>query len=216
MTTARGFLQLLKTKDDCAKYMDYFDLIIEEIDRANSIITEFLSMAKNKKIDLVKCNLNSVIKALSPLIQADAAIYDKSVDIIYGDISDLLLDEKEIRQLILNLVLNGLEAMENRGVLTIRTFSEQNEITLYVKDQGKGISSEILEKLGTPFFTTKEKGTGLGLAICYSIAARHNAIIDVKSSPQGTTFVVRFKLPHSQSVVGQIPSSGHLPKPLRK
>jgi len=101
-------------------------------------------------------------------------------------------------------------------VLTIRTFSEQNEITLYVKDQGKGISSEILEKLGTPFFTTKEKGTGLGLAICYSIAARHNAIIDVKSSPQGTTFVVRFKLPHSQSVVGQIPSSGHLPKPLRK
>lgn len=201
MTTARGFLQLLKTKNECAKYTDYFELIMEELDRANSIITEFLSMAKNKKIDLFKCNLNSIIKAISPLIQADAAIYDKSIDIVYEDVPDLLLDEKEIRQLILNLVLNGLEAMENRGVLTISTVTGENEVVLSVRDQGKGIDPETLEKLGTPFFTTKEKGTGLGLAICYSIAARHNAIIDIQTGPQGTNFLVRFKLFHSQSVV---------------
>lgn len=198
MTTARGFVQLLKTKEGCAQYSEYFELIIDELDRANSIISEFLSMAKNKKIDLLKCNLNSVIKAISPLIRADAAIYDKTIDIIYEDIPDFLLDEKEIRQLILNLVLNGLEAMENKGVLTIRTCTEKNEVILSVHDQGMGIAPEILEKLGTPFFTTKEKGTGLGLAICYSIAARHNAIIDMNSGPQGTTFIVRFKLTHSQ------------------
>lgn len=198
MTTARGFLQLLKAKDECAKFTDYFELIIEELDRANSIITEFLSMAKNKRIDLIQCNLKSIIQALAPLIQADAAIYDKSVEITCEEVPDLLLDEKEIRQLILNLVINGLEAMENRGVLSIRIFTRDHEVILSVQDQGKGIDPEILEKLGTPFFTTKEKGTGLGLAICYSVAARHNANIDVKSGPQGTTFWVRFKIPRSQ------------------
>ncbi|MFA4886504.1 MAG: ATP-binding protein, partial [Desulfotomaculaceae bacterium] len=110
------------------------------------------------------------------------------------DIPYIDLDEKEIRQLILNLVRNGFEAMPSGGTLTIKTFRDSGEVVLAVKDGGKGIGPEILEKIGTPFFTTKDTGTGLGLAVCYSIAARHNARIEIETGPKGTNFYVRFKI----------------------
>lgn len=194
MTTVRGFLQLLGGKKEYIQDKEYFDLMIEELDRGNSIITEFLSLARNKAVDLKTQNLNHIVKTLSPLIQADAMVSDKSVKVEPGDIPDLLLDEKEIRQLVLNLARNGLEAMSPGGNLNIRTVSDGDEVVLSVQDKGKGIEPDALEKIGTPFFTTKDYGTGLGLAVCYSIAARHNASIKVETGPTGTTFHVRFKL----------------------
>lgn len=193
MTTVRGFLQMLGRKKENAANAEYFRLMIEEIDRANSIITEFLSLAKNKTVELKKNNLNTIIRAIDPLLKADAIMDNKVVDIELGTIPEVYLDEKEIRQLIFNLVRNGLEAMSSRTRLVIRTYVENNEVVLAIQDEGSGIPAEILNKLGTPFVTTKEKGTGLGLAVCYSIANRHNATIVPESSPQGTTFYVRFK-----------------------
>jgi PAS domain S-box-containing protein len=192
MTTVRGFLQIHENKKEYAQYREQYDLMINEIDRANSIITEYLAMAKNKAIDLKVQNLNVIINSLFPLIQANAMYSDKYVQVELSEIPDLLLDEKEIRQLILNLVNNGLDAMLSGGNLTIRTFVDNNEVVLSVQDQGCGISNETLEKIGTPFFTTKDNGTGLGLAVCYSIAARHNAAIIIQTGSNGTTFLIRF------------------------
>ncbi len=192
MTAARGFLQLLGGKEDCQKYKEYYDLIIEELDRANSIITEFLSMAKNRSVDLELINVNSIVKAIFALIQADATLFNKNVHIDLGQIPDLMLDEKEIRQMLLNLARNGLEAMNDGGTLTIRTYLESSNVVLAVTDEGTGIPQQVLSKIGTPFFTTKDQGTGLGVAICYSIAARHNASINIKTGPGGTTFYVKF------------------------
>ncbi len=168
--------------------------MIEELDRANSIITDFLALAKNKKVDLQEKNIITIIESLLPLIQADALMSDKYVQNEYGEVENLLLDEKEIRQLILNLVRNGLEAMSPGGNLIIKTFTRGNEIILAVKDHGTGIKEDVLKKLGTPFFTTKENGTGLGLAVCYSIALRHNAKIEIETGPEGTIFLVKFKV----------------------
>lgn len=192
MTTVRGFLQMLSNKNSCMEYSDFFNLMIEELDRANSIITEFLSLAKNKKIELKVQDLNHIVNAISPLIIADAMAGDKYVAVEQGEIPDLLLNEKEIRQLLLNLVRNGLEAMKPGGELFIKTYMDDEEVVLSVQDQGEGMEPQVLEKIGTPFFTTKEHGTGLGLAVCFSIATRHNASINVQSSSQGTTFWVRF------------------------
>lgn len=119
----------------------------------------------------------------------------KEVKVELGEIPDLPLNEKEIRQLILNLVRNGLEAMNQGGYLLIKTFKSGEKVFLAVQDQGEGIDGDVLKKLGTPFFTTKDTGTGLGLAVCYNIAARHNASIEVETSPTGTTFYVQFKAP---------------------
>jgi len=193
LTTVRGFLQLLGDKEEFQQFMDYFELMIEELDRANSIITEFLSLAKNKIVDLRPLCLDFVIGKLFPLLQADARVRDKDIIMELEATEVLLLDEEEIRQLILNLARNGLEAMSAGGKLTIRTFMDCEEAVLVVEDQGSGISNEDLEKIGTPFFTTKENGTGLGLATCYSISARHNAAIQIETGPSGTTFSVRFR-----------------------
>lgn len=192
MTSVRGFLQLLGEKKECQKFRDYFKLMIEELDRANSIITGFLSLAKNKAIDIEPCRLNQLVEEITPLIQADAIIADKYVKTELLDVPPLLLDKKEIRQMLLNLVRNGLDAVPAGRNVTVKTCCRGSDVILLVQDEGNGIKPELLDKIGTPFFTTKDNGTGLGLAVCYSIAARHSANIGVETSPGGTTFTVSF------------------------
>ncbi len=197
MTTVRGFLQLLSTKDECLEFHEYFTLMIDELDRANSIITEFLSMGNTRTTDLQKLDLNSILHDISPLLHADVFNQNKQIQLETAEIPSLLLNRNEIRQLILNLYRNGLDAMNQGKVLTIRTYMEKDYVVLAVEDQGEGIKPEVLEKLGTPFFSTKDNGTGLGLGVCYAIAARHHAKIEIQTGPEGTTFFVKFEYKNS-------------------
>jgi PAS domain S-box-containing protein len=192
ITTVRGFLQLYSIKDDLADLRKHIDLMVSELDRANTIITEYLALARDRVANLKTMNLNSIVQGVAPLLQADAILCKKGLNLQLGQVPDLLLDESEIRQLLLNLCRNGLEAMTTGGVLNLDTYMEGEEVVLSVKDQGKGIDPELAQKIGTPFITTKEHGTGLGLAVCYSIADRHHALMDFKTGPEGTTFFIRF------------------------
>ncbi|MBP2652086.1 MAG: kinE 1 [Firmicutes bacterium] len=192
MTTVRGYLQMFQRKDQFGEYQNQLDTMIEELDRANEIITEFLSLAKNKRVDLKPGNLNGTIHALFPLLQAEAFRLGHELETDIGDISPCCYDDKEIRQLILNLVRNGFEAMEARGMLSIKTYQENDKVIMVIQDNGPGIPPEVLSRLGTPFVSTKESGTGLGLSVCYRIAERNQAKIEVTSSINGTTFLVKF------------------------
>ncbi len=192
ITSVRGFMQLLENKEECQRFVDYFRICINELDRANAIITDFLSLARVKPVGFIKHNINGVLKDILPLIRADAAVSDKHIVAELKEIPDISLNEKDIHQLVINLVRNGVEAMTGKGNVTIRTYLEKDRVVLAVRDEGPGIDPEVMRKLGTPFFTTKDTGTGLGLAVCYSIAQRHGADIDVESTPDGTTFMVRF------------------------
>lgn len=194
LTVVRGYLQLLQHKEEFISYHKKFNTMIEEIDRANAIITEFLSLARNAPVDLRRQSINSIVSALSPLIHADAAKNGIAISIDLAETTELYLDEKQIRQLVLNLVRNGIEAMSRYGELAIKTRRKGNGVELIIKDRGQGIPPEVLAKLGTPFFTTKEKGTGLGLAVCYRIAENHHAKIQIRTGARGTTFIVRFKI----------------------
>jgi signal transduction histidine kinase len=167
--------------------------MLDELDRANAIITEFLSLAKNKLVDLKLHNLNDIILNIYPLLKSDALMQNKIILSHLNSIPKLKVDEKEIRQMILNLVRNGLEAMEEKKTLTIETFFKADEVILAIKDEGSGIPTEILDTIGMPFVTTKDTGTGLGLATCYSIASRNNATIKINTSENGTTFFIKFK-----------------------
>lgn len=193
LTTVRGYLQFLGRKEKYLHDELTFDLMIEELDRANGIISEFLSLAKNKPASFQTKNLNTIIQTLLPLMQADAFVCNSEINIALLPVRDLLVDEKDIRQLILNMVRNGIEAMlPDGGILTIKTYVEEEQVVLAISDQGSGIKAEYIDKLGMPFITTKENGTGLGLAVCYRIAASHKAKINVRTSSQGTCFFVRF------------------------
>ena len=195
MTTVRGYLQVLGRKEKYQADKDKFTLMIEEIDRANAIIREYLSLSREKLVSFKKCSLNNIIQALFPLIQADALSSKVYISLELIPTPELLLDENEIRQVLLNLVRNGIEAMPAGGILVIRTFLEDNKVVLSISDQGSGIPSHILDDIGTPFISTKDNGTGLGLAICYQIAHRHQAHIKINTSQEGTTFLVYFNLP---------------------
>ncbi len=195
LTSVRGFLQLMAESKEGSVFKDYFDIIIEELDRTTFILSEFLLLAKDKAVNLVPQNLNSIVQAIYTLLQADANRAEKTIELDLEPIPTLNLDEKEIRQLVCNLARNGLEAMESGGRLAISTRYVDGHVVLAVKDSGKGIAPEIQDKLGTPFVSTKDGGTGLGLAVCYSIAARHHAQLFYETGPQGTTFFVKFKPP---------------------
>lgn len=193
MTTVRGFLQLLHENNEQEdQYTDFFPIMIEELDRANSIITEYLSIASNKAIELQSHNLNSIIMALYPMMMADAMLSEKNIELQLSEIPVILGDQMELRQLIINLVRNGLEAMESKGSLHIRTYSEQEQVVLEVEDGGIGIPPQHMAQLYTPFFTTKANGTGLGLSVCYSIVSRHSAQLSVESQPGKTIFTIHF------------------------
>jgi len=193
MTTVRGFLQHLYNKTEDEKFREYFDLMIEEIDRTNSILQGFNSIAQNKECVRTRCNLSAIIKTLSPLLETDAVSQGKTVKFDLKKTPDILANSNEIRQIILNLTRNALEAMSFGGCVTIRTYQKDTKSVLEVQDQGTGIKPEHLEKLGTPFFSTKESGTGLGLYVCYEIAQRHGAKIDCQTGEKGTTFSVEFE-----------------------
>lgn len=194
MTTVQGYLQFFLQKPDFSGYREQFGLILSELDRANSIIEEYLSLCRNKAHNLKASQLNTILRDLYPLLKADANVSSKDIFYQLGTIPDIRMDEKEIHQLILNLVRNGLEAMEPGKALTLRTYVDSNgNVVLSIQDQGKGIPPHILENLGKPFLTTKENGTGLGLAVVYRIANDHQAKVSVESGPQGTTFNIIFK-----------------------
>jgi len=192
LTTVRGYLQLHKNK--CI-HNDNYKLMIEEIDNANSIISEYLLLAQDKHVNFKKCILNTIICSVLPLIETYAVSSNIIIKTELEEVPELTLDEAEIRCMIINLLRNSMDAMPSGGELTLRTAVTKKEVILSISDQGNGIPENILDNLGTPFLTTKNTGIGLGLPISYRIATRNHADISVKSSQQGTTFFIHFNVP---------------------
>ena len=135
MTTVKGFLELSKKNIDNLSNQ-YIDLMLSELDRANSIISEFLNLAKNKQSNKKLQRLNPIIEGLYPLIRAEALLTDKTVSLMLSEVPRLYIDEKEISQLILNLSLNGLESMTAGRELTIKTYLDGQDVVLEIQDQG--------------------------------------------------------------------------------
>lgn len=192
LTTVKGFLQFLGARKQYESEKEYMDLMVSEIDRANSIITDFLSLAKVNSDNIRLKNINEIIGRVFPLLQADAYNNNKELLLDLKSLPEIMLNENEIKQLILNLVRNGLEATPERGKVIIHTYCQEDKVVLEIQDQGAGIPEEIREKIGTPFFTTKETGTGLGMAISIGIAQRHHALFDFETGRNGTTFKITF------------------------
>jgi signal transduction histidine kinase len=170
------------------------EIMIEELDRINDIITAFLTISQKNHHRTKLMSLNECIGGVLQLIVADAVQNDVFLDTQLEPTPDIMIDKGEIKQLVLNLTRNAIQAMPSGGTLTVHTFEDVNGVNLVVRDEGGGIPPEIFDKIGTPFLTTKDNGTGLGLGVCYSIAERHNARITVDTSSEGTSFHVTFPL----------------------
>ncbi|WP_367272807.1 ATP-binding protein [Paenibacillus tritici] len=193
MAVVRGFLQLMREKSP-EDLHSYYHIVLVELDRANSIINDFLSLAQTRVSEKELALLQGIMEELTPLIWADANLRGQSVELkLSPSMPPLQLNVREIKQLILNLARNGMEAMDAKGVLTLAACEHEDTVLLIVTDTGSGIPESQLSQLFTPFFTTKSQGTGLGLPLCLSIAERHNGSIRVESEEgAGTSIIVTF------------------------
>ncbi|ABZ82626.1 pas [Heliomicrobium modesticaldum Ice1] len=135
LQTVRGFLQILQRKAQYRDDDEYFALMISELDRANQIITEYLTLSRKKADCFARNNVNEVVQKLAPLLEALAINVNKQIRFDLAPVPDIWMDEKQIRQLILNLLNNGLEAMAPRQVITIRTGVTGNRVILSVEDE---------------------------------------------------------------------------------
>lgn len=193
MTTVRGYLQhmALKSSDK-----DKYDLLIEELDRANGLINEYLSIVRKNTKKKTPGDINQVIRSLQPLLYActvkQGILLEAELD---EAIPAIVMDATEIRQLLLNLYRNAEDAIPSKGKVIIRTKRQANGVCLQVEDTGCGIPATHLSRIMEPFYTTKSTGTGLGLAVCRNIAEQHNAQLTITSvEGAGTTVSIVFSL----------------------
>lgn len=191
MTTVRGFLQLLSTNSELSsKNKSFIHLSIEELDRAQSIISDFLALSKPQKENLEVIDLTKIIHDSIHIITPYALLKNIRIDAAIE--SNLVSNgfKHEIQQVLINILKNGIEAMD-RGTLVVHASRTNSSIAISIKDTGCGIPSDQLKRLGTPYYSTKEKGTGLGLTVSFEIVRRMNGAIHVESTVnQGTVFTI--------------------------
>lgn len=172
--------------------------VLEQVKRMDKTVNDLLFFGRPTEPEPVCTNLNAVLK--KTLIFASqhqgskGGLIEKVLD-LQEDLPPVYVDPKQIQQVLLNLILNAIQAMQMGGVLTIRTFLVQEEsqqwVTVSIADTGKGIPVQILGKIFTPFFTTKAQGTGLGLAICHKLVTQQGGVIRVESEDgKGTVFYI--------------------------
>ena len=198
LNSIRGFSQYLKNrfKEGTAERKSV-DVIVREVDRLNRVITELLDFSRPREPRMDKLDLNDVVASTIVLVEREAS--GKGIAVVTElDPSGASVrgDPDALKQLLINLILNGFQAMGDGGVLTVRTGASGKRPFLSVSDTGTGIEEGDQEKVFEPFYTTTETGTGLGLANVHRIVLDHRAEIRLESTPgQGTIFTVRFPEP---------------------
>lgn len=197
LTTIKGFVQLLLKYDverDTAVMSSYLGLIDREIDRMNELLKDFLQFAKPAKPKLAVNNINNIIKDSSALIEAQCARSNISINLQLDlDIPTVYCDYDQIKQVIINIVLNSVDAMLycETKIIKIMTRYDAENIYFIVEDTGVGMTEEQTRRIFDPFYTTKEHGTGLGLSVCYTIIENHQGKIKVISGiNKGTVFEI--------------------------
>jgi signal transduction histidine kinase/NAD-dependent dihydropyrimidine dehydrogenase PreA subunit len=167
-------------------------MIVNEAQRAKEIVQGLLSFARETKLRPGDTDVNIVIEDVLGLVANQSLFHNITIrKNLAPDLPTLLADGTQLKQVFLNIVLNAAQAMEGKGKLAIATTMEKDAVKIRIQDTGPGIPPENLDKLFSPFFTTKEKGTGLGLAISYGIVERHGGRIDVETKlGKGAAFTI--------------------------
>jgi signal transduction histidine kinase len=197
MASLRGFLQLLRAEfSPGSRGYEYTKLMIQEIDRANSIIKEFLLLTRPAAPNLRETDLHQVLEDICLLVESKSLLENVSLEKNYQPgLLSVTGDPDQLKQVFLNLATNAIQAMPEGGTLSISTAVEKNKTYIKFRDTGCGINPSDREKIFYPFYTTKEQGTGLGLAVSYRIVAAHNGRILVDSLPdRGSAFTVELPL----------------------
>ncbi|MEK4576567.1 ATP-binding protein [Bacillus sp. FSL R12-0074] len=182
LTALKGFTQIQKERnpEDTMSY----EIMLQEIERINGFVSELMLLGKPKPTNYEWCNIGEILLYVVQLMESYATQYKVKFNLqVDGNLPVINGDDKQLKQVLLNIIKNGIESMPGGGDIRILAYEKAGEnLCISVEDQGLGIENEKIEKIGKAFYTTKENGTGLGLMITYKIIEEHQGSIAIESS----------------------------------
>ncbi|HHY73988.1 MAG TPA: PAS domain S-box protein [Bacillus bacterium] len=198
LTSIKGFLQIIKSEGNVPS--SYTNIMLDELDRIETIINEFLFLAKpQQEIKFEIQSFKPILDQVISLMQAEANLKGIEIEVELDEIAMLKVksNANHLKQIFINIIKNAMEALQSKGTIFIKgqVTNPKSMITIRVIDDGPGISQERLKKLGEPFYSTKEKGTGLGLMITRKLLEDHGGDLFFESElGKGTEVIVYLPL----------------------
>ncbi|MBU7007947.1 MASE3 domain-containing protein [Phosphitispora fastidiosa] len=196
LTAIKGFSQIIKAQTMDERLKSYVNIIETEANGVNQVVSDFLTFAKPRPPVLKAASVNSIIASLCLIIESQLFIKNIAFkkDICQSDMP-VLADEDQLKQVILNMVKNAIDATADTAepvvLLSTRYDQLKGEMVIILSDNGKGMAPNEISRVGTPFYTTKDAGTGLGLSVCLQIIKQHGGRIDIEAEKgRGATFSI--------------------------
>lgn len=173
---------------------EFLTIIQAEVNRLNRLVTEFLEFGRPRAPDRIPSRPNEIVRSVVLLTGKQARQHNVTFNTRLADDLPLInVDSEQIKQVLINLFLNAMNAMPTGGLLTISTQAHNQSVEIGLADSGKGISEEVKQQIFKPFHTTRPNGRGLGLAICHRLVTQNGGTITVhKGQPIGTVFLLHF------------------------
>ena len=188
-------MKLIQFKNNDTNIERYIQVMDSEFQRIEQIIDEFLILAKPTKAEFKYYKISDILDEVIELLNAQANMKSIIINKAYStDHSPIYCENNQLKQVFINLIKNAMDAIIEDGEITIAIEERAEDVVIQIIDNGKGISQQELEKLGSPFFTTKKNGTGLGLTICNRIIEKHKGSLKIESN-QGDGTVMTIRLP---------------------
>ena len=182
--------------DEDSKKYEFIQIIKKEIHRLDRKISDFLKYARPPFPERRVCAINKIVNSVIRLVEKRAEQEDIFIDAKLADgLPELLIDSEQIRQALLNIVLNAIQSIREGGRIEIETGLDEDFLCISVSDNGSGIPEENIARLFDPFFTTKDDGTGLGLSITFQLIKSHNGEVEVEQNKSGgSRFIIKLPL----------------------
>lgn len=193
LTVTSGFLQLLNgSKTITPDEKIYIEFSLRELDRAEKIVSDFLTFSKPQCANMVYSNFKKEVEYVENIMRPYAKMNQVEIQVSFTNMLKKKYDENQIQQCFINLFKNGIEAMkENGGILYVDVSEQMSHIQINIKDSGVGMTGQEIAQLGKPYYSTKKEGTGLGMLMVYSTIRNVKGEIKVESTVgEGTTFLI--------------------------
>jgi Signal transduction histidine kinase len=192
ITILRGFVQLNKTASPA-----HTDIMLAELDRINGIVNELLVLAKPQEGEYARKELRPLLESVYTLVNPQAILHNvQLIDYYPQQLQQIEVEcvENKLKQVFINVIKNAIEAMPSGGEIKVTVSTDEEWVSIELSDDGPGIPQELLNVIGQPFISTKEKGTGLGLMVCQTILEDHGGTMHLQNQISGGALVT-IKLP---------------------
>lgn len=197
LTSIIGFIKILKTSEHPAeKEQKYIEIVYNELLQLNKLISQFVLMAKPSFPDRKRFNIQELVQETLFFMESQFIFKNVSVQFLHENNPIMLhADPLQIKQVLINILQNALEAVDEKGMILVSLEADLNHVKIRIEDNGIGLDDDELNQILNPFFTTKENGLGLGLSVSYRIIENHGGTIDITSNKHaGTTMTITLPL----------------------